>query len=106
MFTKEKKNSNIICPVCGIENMVTEIPWNGDNFSSNEICPCCGTHYGEDDWADSTTKRVELHRQLREKWIKSGMKWWSKNPKYLDFVLKEWDPKKQLKNVPSRDYPY
>lgn len=49
------------CPVCGFSQM-DEPPKN------HAICACCGTHFG---YSDSTFS----HRQLRDKWLASGGKW-------------------------------
>lgn len=91
----------IICPVCGVENAVKKLPWDEGGFPSQDICPCCGTHYGEDDWADTAEKRKKLFRVLREKWMSGGMKWWAEIGGELDIRKpNEWNPNDQLKSIP------
>jgi hypothetical protein len=51
------------CPVCGYGQM------SGPPENYN-ICPSCGTEFGYDDLSKS-------HRQLRNKWLASGAKWFS-----------------------------
>ena len=96
--------NKIICPVCGVIDAVEEAPWNEEGFSSNDICPCCGTHYGEDDWAETKEERKQLFIKLRKQWIASGMKW---KHDYLDDSFSKnhppvnWNPHDQLKNIPK-----
>jgi predicted amidophosphoribosyltransferase len=56
-----------ICPVCDYD-LSPEYP---DNYN---ICPQCGTEFGNDDENFS-------HKQLREKWIAGGRKFWFKKRK-------------------------
>lgn len=51
------------CPVCGYGQM-TEPP---ENYN---ICPSCGTEFGYHDLSKS-------HRDLRNKWLADGAKWFS-----------------------------
>lgn len=95
-----------ICPICGYSEL-DEAPLNyiKDGFRyysyvngapTYEICPCCGTEFGYGDYEKSW-------EELRKIWIKKGMKWHSK---YKN-TPKNWDPKKQLKNlkkIPKKDY--
>lgn len=73
-----------ICPVCGYDRL-TESP--GD-FT---ICPSCGTEFGYDDAFHS-------HPQLRDRWIRRGMRWWSP----VDPQPENWDPSKQVDAVISQ----
>lgn len=73
------------CPVCGYADL-DEPPYNGDGCASFDICPCCGVEFGYDDYTSS-------HPLLREKWIASGMLWWSTVRK----PPVGWDPDVQLR---------
>jgi hypothetical protein len=75
------------CLVCGYTNL-DEAPYDNYGCASYIICPCCGTEFGYDDCTIS-------HIALRQKWIKSGMKWWSKNI----LPQKNWNPKEQLQQL-------
>lgn len=95
---------NIICPVCGVINAVKEIPWReekGEFFASQDICPCCGTHYGEDDWGEKKDEINKMHIILRKKWIHDGMIWKHQDKDSIEKKPKNWDPKKQLENIPQ-----
>lgn len=84
--------NNQLCPVCGY-NLGFEA-WR-DNSPSDEICPSCGIQFGYDDMADNDEfERKKIHKKWREKWIESGMKWYSKRP-----IPEDWDPEKQLKKL-------
>jgi hypothetical protein len=72
------------CPVCGFHGLEDE-PWSG-GCPSDEICECCGVHFGFDD-------RVRSHRELRERWVAEGMRWFS-GP-----VPPDWDPRAQLRRI-------
>lgn len=50
------------CPVCNYSMDDPPRDWN--------YCPCCGTQF---DYHDIGT----THEELRQDWIKGGMKWWS-----------------------------
>lgn len=90
----------IICPICGVINAVKKNPWNENGFASQDICPCCGTHYGEDDWAETEKERAKLFIKLREKWIANGMKWWAEKDGEIDYRKPlNWSPVEQLKNL-------
>lgn len=54
------------CPVC----LYVEMPYPPADY---DICPCCGTEFGNDD-ADFS------YEQLRERWIRSGARWFFGNP--------------------------
>lgn len=67
-----------LCTVCGYDRL-RHPPKN------YHICPCCGTEFGHDDFDVS-------HETLRQEWIASGMKWFSrKTPPPAD-----WSPERQL----------
>lgn len=93
--------NQIICPVCGVVNAVQEPPWNDEGFASQDICPCCGTHYGEDDWAETEEERKLFFFKLRKQWIAGGMKWWGEEDGEPDERKPQnWNPGEQLKNIP------
>ena len=76
--------SDKYCRVCGFKLRFS--PWGEDNNSPTyEICPCCGAEFGCDDY---TPKSIKAYR---EKWIKSGAKWF--NP---DKKPDNWNLEKQL----------
>ncbi len=66
MLSRKQK---YLCPVCGYDELKSP-PYDEFNCPTYEICPSCGTEFGYD---DATVK----HSDLRAKWIKGGMKWWS-----------------------------
>ncbi len=94
-------NKKIICPVCGLVNGVRELPWRDDLTASQDICPCCGTHYGEDDWGETKEQIKEAHIKLRQKWIEGEMKWKHQDTDSLKRKPANWNPKKQLENIPK-----
>jgi hypothetical protein len=69
-----------ICPVCGYE---MEAP-----PKDYRICPSCGTEFGVHD-VNSTIA------DLREAWMKTGPKWWSRT----DVVPARWDPIEQMEKA-------
>lgn len=77
--------SKSICPICGFQEL-DEPPYDEFGGASFEICPCCGIQYGYNDtrWT---------HVELRDCWIKLGMKW-----RHLP-APDNWDPIKQLKTA-------
>lgn len=82
---RNKLLSTYICPVCKYDQL-DEAPYDGYGCATYTICPCCGTEFGYDDSS-------KTHIELRDKWIKNGMKWWS-----LSVAPPSgWNPKKQLK---------
>lgn len=82
----KEKNRNRFCHICGYKLGFS--PWGEDgNNPSYEICPCCGAEFGCDDY---TSKSIKAYR---EKWIKSGAKWFNPSMK-----PDNWDLKKQLNN--------
>lgn len=96
-----------ICLVCGYPNL-DEQPFDGTRFfSTHEICPSCGFHYGYDDLNGTgeypeTSSERDIIRAYRQKWIHGGMKWWAKDEGGPDERRPEnWNPKKQLENVPE-----
>jgi hypothetical protein len=65
-------------------------------IGSDVICPCCGTQFGYDDEAGGDLqKRLERYRQLRHRWVRAGMRWWStgQSPPL------GWDPAEQLRQA-------
>jgi A2L zinc ribbon protein len=73
-------NIEKMCPVCGYE---MEAP-----PKDYRICPSCGTEFGVHD-VNATVA------ELREAWMKSGPRWWSK----VDPLPANWDPITQMKNA-------
>jgi hypothetical protein len=73
--------------VCGYDALL-EPAYDEKGCASFEICPCCGTEFGYD---DSSTR----HRDLQEKWVAGGSRWWSK----AQPPPSGWDPKAQLRKV-------
>jgi transcription elongation factor Elf1 len=71
------------CPVCGFPGL-EEPPYDDTGAATFGICPCCGVEFGYDD-----AKRS--HAELREQWIKAGMKWRQDKPPT------GWDAKAQLR---------
>lgn len=76
-----------ICPVCGYPNL-DEPPRDENGRPSFDICDCCGIEFGYEDCTE--TNIIEF----REKWIKSGAKWFCENEKPSN-----WDIKEQLRNI-------
>ena len=71
---------NNMCPVCGYG--MQEPP------SDFNICPSCGTEFGNHD-------RNATIEELRQSWIRTGMKWWST----YDAEPENWNPERQLMGV-------
>jgi len=65
------------CPVCGYGM--------ADEPANYHICPSCGTEFGLHDQNASI-------EELREHWIRTGPKWWSKT----DPKPENWNPFLQL----------
>jgi hypothetical protein len=78
-----------LCPVCGFA--LGFKPWDSGS-PSDEICPCCGIQFGYDDHLPDVRELV--YRDWRDRWVRSGSKWWSKRPAPPDF-----DPKTQLERL-------
>jgi len=77
-----------ICEICGYAELEYP-PWGEDGKNpSYNICPCCGVEFG---YEDCTT---ESKLKYFNKWAESGYKWFKPEKK-----SKEWDLKKQLKNI-------
>lgn len=66
------------CPVCYYQ----PLPWPPEDYN---ICICCGTEFGFDD-ADLSFDH------LRDRWIKSGMPWFSREFPPPD----RWNPADQV----------
>jgi len=82
------QNKKYICPVCGYPELeeapLLRIENNKRIYSYNlgaptfVICICCGTEFGYDD--------DELSwKELRDKWVKNGAKWFNENKKPVDW---------------------
>ena len=72
------------CPVCGYGQLIS--PPNNWN-----ICPCCYVEFGYSDVSWS-------YEELRNDWIKRGMKWSSEN---ISPPL-NWNPVAQLQNIKEK----
>lgn len=70
-----------ICPVCGYDKL-------DEPATRFEICPACGTEFGNDDY-------LYTHEELREKWIREGMKWWDEDI----YRPANWSAVDQLNNI-------
>jgi hypothetical protein len=82
-----KRDNN--CRVCGYELLAP--PWGHDGHSPTwEICPCCGTEFGYEDCTPASA------RNMREKWILSGKKWFDVSKKPND-----WSFDRQQENIPD-----
>lgn len=81
------------CPVCGYPAL-DEPAWFAGH-PSEDICPSCGTQFGYDDarGIDDESRRV-VHAELRARWVASGCKWSSRDPRPTG-----WDPQHQLAAV-------
>jgi hypothetical protein len=69
-----------VCPVCGYKLDFT--PW-ATAGPTEQVCPCCGIHFGYDDLI--AEQRQSVYITWRQRWIKNGRRWWSKNPVPADF---------------------
>ncbi len=69
------------CPVCGFDHL-KEAPRSESGGASMEICPACGFQFGVSDDDECYTYDV-----WRSDWIKSGMKWATKQKK-----PEKWNP--------------
>ena len=81
-----------VCPCCGAQ--LDFEPWAGEGrFQSDEICPCCAIQFGYTDHTqvEDITRRIEIYTEIRENWVRSGMKW---QHEYLK--PRDWDPIRQL----------
>lgn len=84
-----RSESKHYCRVCGYYNQ--DLPWGDDDKTpSFEFCDCCGVEFG---YGDATQKAV---RNYREKWLRSGAKWFNEKAK-----PEHWAVEEQLKNVPD-----
>jgi hypothetical protein len=93
-----------VCPACGFAGLQAA-PWrrksndpNDDRLrTSHEICACCGIEFGRDDWAGGDLgKRLESYRRWRERWIKSGMRWFKP-----EAMPEGWQAQTQLEHFQS-----
>jgi hypothetical protein len=81
-----------ICPACGFQ--LDFKPWSGDS-ASDEICPSCGIQFGYDDFASGDLAgRLQVYLSWRQRWIDSGMRWWSKRSEPAN-----WNPKVQIERL-------
>lgn len=105
-----------ICYVCGLE--LDDFPYDTKVFTPNPsvICPACGIHYGYDDdgagdvipdelaysgWKFGDENHKKIMKFWREKWINEGMKWKHQDIISQTFIPQNWDPQKQLENIPE-----
>jgi hypothetical protein len=106
-----KPEGKHLCPVCGYPELAVA-PYYEAGVPSFSLCPSCGVEFGFDDDAGacgedlapglvgehsaSNPAYVEAaHAKLRQRWIESGMKWWSSSIR----APENWDPRAQLKRV-------
>jgi hypothetical protein len=90
--TLAKLCESMICPVCGFQ--LDFEPWNSVS-ASDEICPSCGIQFGYDDCAGGDlARRLQVYLDWRQRWIDSGMTWWSKRDEPDD-----WNPKIQIERL-------
>jgi transcription elongation factor Elf1 len=82
------KGTYYLCPVCGFDKL-KEPPYNKAKEPSYEICPCCGFEFGFDGVNSPT-----IFADFRRDWIENGAFWFM-----LKSKPKDWDLKKQLKNI-------
>jgi Immunity protein 27 len=81
-----------ICPACGFQ--LDFKPWSGE-YASLEICPSCGIQFGYDDCAGGeSSDQLRVYLDWRQRWVDSGMKWWSQSGKPTD-----WNPKSQIERL-------
>lgn len=71
------------CTVCGFDGL-KRFP------ADHVICPCCGTQFGYTD--AGPLAEAEMHALLRERWISSGSRWYSR----VIHPPQDWDPLEQL----------
>ena len=96
--TSMKNNNDLLCPVCGFQ--LGFKAWDGD-IDSQEICPSCGTQFGYNDAVrhqGDKDKTAKKYQEIREHWIKGGMKWWSTDAVHHAQPV-GWDPVEQLKSI-------
>lgn len=105
-----------ICYVCGL--LLDDYPYDPTVLMANPemICPCCATHYGLEDEGggkvDIPDELVDTYKSfgdeahkkiiklLRQNWIDNGMEW--QMPEDIFHPKpKNWDPEKQLENIPE-----
>lgn len=77
-----------VCPACGYQGL-EEPPYDIYNNPSYEICSCCGFEFGFDDGSEGMS-----YQKYREKWIKDGAQWFTKELRPNNRNLEE-----QLKNI-------
>ncbi len=84
--------ASFACPACGFGELL-EPPWSADGVASRQDCPCCGVQFGLHDDADGDlTRRGDVHREWRARWIERGMPWFSSDP-----PPPLWDPGRQVR---------
>jgi hypothetical protein len=79
------------CPVCGFTGL-DRPPHDRRGVGSLEICWCCGTQFGFTDWKAT-------HAELREKWVRAGMRWHSA----VVAPPPGWNPLSQLTRETARE---
>lgn len=92
-----------ICPVCGFIGLDQPAFDEKGIVENHSNCPSCGFEFGFHNNVFAAGGYPETYTDkdmiiaYRKKWIKNGMKW---------IVIsypqpKNWDPKKQLENIPE-----
>lgn len=78
------------CPVCGFDDTQA---YDAFGCSTFEICACCAIEFGNDDFPGPDEDQDEKWLQLRERWLRSGAKFWKDSSK-----PDGWNAKIQLAN--------
>lgn len=105
-----------ICYACGLQ--LRDYPYDPESLAPNPevICSCCGIHYSYDDegagnvipdelaysnWKFGDDNHKKIMRIWRQHWINDGMRWKHDDPISLSEQPNDWDPEKQLANLPE-----
>lgn len=89
MALSTSTSSSDACRICGYS--LGEPPWGDDGTSpAYVICHCCGAEAGVDD------QSVDEVRMYRNRWRRSGMKWFRPHER-----PKDWNLDYQLERVPA-----
>lgn len=76
------------CLVCGYRGLIAP-QYDSEGLPNFELCICCGYQAGYDD--DDQGHSIESYRKW---WFERGAPWC-----HLEDKPKDWDLKKQLKNI-------
>lgn len=96
------------CPVCGLDlTKYADRAKEGDTIKDTAevlyttICPCCGIQFGAYGDMLGFENDREFYQKWRQKWIEGGMLWEHQDKDSLEEKPQNWDPKKQLENIPQ-----